>query len=164
MSRRMFLMLLVLLWAPLAAHAQKQSDEPPPLAKESFEKSITLLIEQRQYDETVAACDRAIQQNANFLPAYIFKWEAMMKRPDFETQAGFIRLEIEKLLAENQSERALSVAAKAFELLADEQAVQKIENRVLADFPKSDWAQNILGRRALAELDHQKRTDLLEAF
>ena len=62
------------------------------------------------------------------------------------------------------SERALGIAAKGLELLADEQAVQKIDNRVLADFPKSDWAQSILGRRALAELDHQKRAGLLEAF
>jgi hypothetical protein len=99
MGRRFFLVFLVLLCAPLAAHAQQQSNESPPLAQESFAKSIRLLIGQQQYDEAVAACDRAIRQNANHLSAYALKWETMLKRPDFETQAGFIRLEIEKLLA-----------------------------------------------------------------
>jgi thiol-disulfide isomerase/thioredoxin len=59
---------------------------------------------------------------------------------------------------------SLNLAAKGFELLADEQAVQEIENRVLVDFPKSDWTQSILGRRALAEPDNYKRADQLEGF
>ncbi|MEN3333985.1 MAG: hypothetical protein V7641_3350 [Blastocatellia bacterium] len=117
-----------------------------------------------RYEEAAAACDRAIQLDAGLLQAYPVKWESLMKRPDFEAQAVTIRSEIEKLQAKNQSERALGIAASGFELLADEQAVQKIHDRVLADFPKSEWAQDIVGRRALAEPDRQKRTELLEAF
>ena len=87
-----------------------------------------------------------------------------MKGPDFEAQARVVRKEIERLLAEDQSERALVVAAKGFELLADDQAVEAIHDRVLAEHPNSDWARNILAQRAFVEPDSNKRPALLEAF
>ncbi|HKP11388.1 MAG TPA: TlpA disulfide reductase family protein [Blastocatellia bacterium] len=102
--------------------------------------------------------------DAKLLAAYSRKWEAMLKRPDFEAQALVVRSEIEKLLAVDKGERVLTIAARGYELLADDEAVTKIHDRVLADFPRSDWARDIQARRAFAEVDDRKRADLLEAF
>lgn len=150
------------------ANAQQQADQPTQknthTATDVVEDSIKLLLEQRRYDEAAAACGRLLQLNTICLAAYNGKWEAMLKQPDFEAQGELIRREIDSLLAQNKSEQALGVAAKGYELLADEQMQQAIFNRVLAEFPKSAWAQNILGSRALGEADFKKRADLLERF
>ena len=115
-------------------------------------------------DEAVAECDRAIKLDPAYMRAYEFKWEIRLKRADFEAEAQAIRAEIEKLLAENKSEPALAIAAKGFEMLADEQATEKINDRVLSEYPKGEWAQNILAQRAFEEPDSDKRADLLDAF
>jgi len=144
--------------------AHPQTDNPEPTAKGAFGASIKLLIEQRRLDEAIAVCERALRFDANCLSAYTMKWEAMLKEPDFEKQGGLIRTEIDRLLAHHQSEQALGIAAKGYELLADEQLVQAIHQRVLAEFPNSNWAQNILASRALGEPEAEKRADLLERF
>lgn len=115
-------------------------------------------------EEAVKACEQAIDLDAALLPAYSIKWESMLKRPDFETQAPLIGAEIEKLLARNQSEPALGIAATGFELLADEEAVRKVHDRVIAAYPNSEWTQAILGGRAFAEPDREKRAALFETF
>ena len=115
-------------------------------------------------DQAVAECDRAIGLDAIYLPAYTLKWEARLKGADFEAQAQAIGSEIEKLLSENKSEPALAIAAKGFEMLADEQAIEKINDRVLNEYPKGNWAQNILAQRAFEEPDNAKRADLLDTF
>src|SRR5581483_11549698 len=125
--------------------------------------AVALMLTRRN-DEAIAACNRAIGLDATYLPAYALKWEVMLKRPDIETQAQAIRAEIDRLLAANQSEPALAIAAKGFEMISDEQAMEKINDRVLSAYPKGDWAQNILAQRAFEETDNDKRADLLDAF
>ncbi|HJQ27442.1 MAG TPA: redoxin domain-containing protein [Blastocatellia bacterium] len=115
-------------------------------------------------DEAIAECDRAIKLDAVYIPAYTLKWKIRLKRPNFEAEAQAIRAEIGKLLAENKSEPALAIAAKGFEMLADDPAIEKIYDRVLSEYPKGNWAQNILAQRAFEEPDNDKRADLLDAF
>lgn len=125
--------------------------------------AVALMLTRRN-DEAIAICNRAIGLDATYLPAYALKWEVMLKRPDIETQAQAIRAEIDRLLAANKSEPALAIASKGFEMVADEQAMEKINDRVLSEYPKGDWAQNILAQRAFEEPDNDKRAGLLDAF
>ncbi|MFL6212985.1 MAG: TlpA family protein disulfide reductase [Blastocatellia bacterium] len=163
MSRAIFSSLLLLMML-LAAHAQPQSLQTRSTTEAAFESRIRLLIEQRRYDEAIAACNEALLRNSNLLIAYPLKWDAMLKRPDFEAQAVHIRSEIEQLLATTKSEGALAIAERGFELLADDESLEKLHDRVLANFPQSDWARAIHAERAFAEGDDLKRADLLEAF
>src|SRR5436853_7484701 len=136
MSRAIFSSLLLLMML-LAAHAQPQSRQTRSTTEAAFESRIRLLIEQRRYDEAIAACNEALLRNSNLLVAYPLKWDAMLKQPDFEAHADIIRSEIKSLLTDDASERALSVAATGFELLADDEGLQKIQDRILANFPMS---------------------------
>jgi thiol-disulfide isomerase/thioredoxin len=155
---------LVLLLMLVVAQAQPQSGQTPTTTEAAFERRVHLLIEQRRYDEAIAACEQAIRDDKSLLVAYSLKWDAMLRQPDFETRAGIIRSEIESLLAGDKSERALAVAATGYELLADDEGVQKIQDRILANFPSSTLAREIRVSRAFAERDDNKRADLLEAF
>lgn len=154
--------------AVFTANAQQHTDQPPQKStatvRGALEDSIKPLLEQHRYDEAVAACGRMLRLETDCFAAYTGKWEVMLRQPDFETQGELIRTEIDRLLAQNKSEPALGIAAKGFELLADEPMQQAIYSRVLAEFPKSAWAQDILGSRALGEPDSKKRATLLERF
>src|SRR5689334_10149312 len=118
---RILLSSLILLLMLAAAHAQPQSSSARAPIENEFAGRVRRLIEQRRYDEAIAACNEALGRDCNLLVAYPLKWESMLKRPDFEAQAVHIRSEMDRLLAANKSEEALKAVARGFELLADDE-------------------------------------------
>ncbi|HXG92440.1 MAG TPA: redoxin family protein [Blastocatellia bacterium] len=119
----------------------------------------------RKYEDAVAHYDRAIKADFAFTDAYAGKWRAMLKRPEFEKEIPKIRAEIESLLSRRENRVALLRAAiKGYELLGDDDEKRKVEDRLMAEAPESDWAHLILLGRALEERDRQKQADMIETY
>jgi thiol-disulfide isomerase/thioredoxin len=119
--------------------------------------------------EAIADGHRALlldpQEAQLALQVYRTKWQAMVNLPDFEVQEPSIRADIQTLLTIKPiSLTVLEVVAFGYELLADESSLKLLEKRVLLEFPKSTWAQNIHAARALNEPNKLKQAAMLESF
>jgi cytochrome c biogenesis protein CcmG/thiol:disulfide interchange protein DsbE len=118
-----------------------------------------------RYEEAIALAAREIAHNPSESSAYRVKWEAMLRRADFEKQATVIRGEIEALLRSKvDRERTMLAALSGYELLADPDARRGMEDLYLKEFPASPAARNILRDRALSEADKIKQAELMEDF
>lgn len=97
--------------------------------------------------------------------AYTSRWQAMLKRADFEKEIPVIRSEIEDLLNSTAERRAaLNVAGQGYQAIADEESLKRVDDLMLQEFPKSERSQDILRRRALDETDEHKQAALIEDF
>ncbi|MFP5263234.1 MAG: redoxin domain-containing protein [Blastocatellia bacterium] len=118
-----------------------------------------------RHEEAIALAAREIAINPSESSAYRVKWEAMLRRADFEKQATVIRAEIETLLKSKvHRERVLFAALSGYELLADPDARKGMEDLYLKEFPAGPAARNILRDRALGEADSIKRAEMMEDF
>src|SRR5262249_14159273 len=103
-------------------------------------ESATLLVERGQYDEAIALFESAVNRVPNdvglaekLAAAYVAKWQALLKRSDFDAQIGAIRADILKLLQSGSSETVLGTARRGYEFLGDGDARLKVEERILSE-------------------------------
>jgi thiol-disulfide isomerase/thioredoxin/tetratricopeptide (TPR) repeat protein len=119
----------------------------------------------KRYEEAITLAEREIKANPSDAFAYKLKWEAMLKREDFEKEVPVIRAEIESLLQNNaRRQDALVAALFGHEVLADDDARSRIEDLILKECPASLTAKNIFRDRAMVERDKKKQTALIEDF
>lgn len=119
----------------------------------------------KRYEDAAALAGREIMINASEVFAYRLKWEAMLKRADYEKEVPIIRAEIEALLKNNVSrENMLLAALLGYEILTDQDAQKKTEDLYVKEFPGSGVARNILRDRAIEESDKNRQVGLIEDF
>ncbi|HVG17936.1 MAG TPA: redoxin domain-containing protein [Blastocatellia bacterium] len=119
----------------------------------------------RRYEDAIALAAREIAISPSEAFAYRLKWEAMLRRDDYEREVPVIRSEIEALLKSDVGrEGALRAALFGYGLLADRDLQKSTEDLYVKEFPRSDVARNILRNRAVEESDKKKQIDLIEDF
>lgn len=136
----------------------------PSLAEAHFILGRVAFLTQK-YEDAVASFELALKADPALVNAYGEKWQAMLKRPDFESVIPKIRAEIDDLLKRLPNrEAALSAALAGYEIIADETALKQMQDRLIADFPKSPAVESILLERLFDEKDDPKRADLIARF
>jgi peroxiredoxin len=119
----------------------------------------------KKYEDAIVLAEREIKINPAEALAYKLKWEAMLKREDYEKEAPVIRAEVDALVKSDVNrESALLAALFGYEILADEVAQTKIEDLFVKEFPASRIARNILRSRAIGEPDKTRQIELIEKF
>jgi thiol-disulfide isomerase/thioredoxin/Tfp pilus assembly protein PilF len=121
----------------------------------------------KEYEEAIRQFQKAISVDPADTASYTAKWEAQLKKPDFEREIVAIRLEAESLASRNFTDKqrranALLAAAKGYTLTGDEAEREKVEARFEAEFPEREESTQILFRRAVAEKNKERQADLLE--
>ncbi|HEX8090776.1 MAG TPA: TlpA disulfide reductase family protein, partial [Blastocatellia bacterium] len=111
----------------------------------------------------IALAAREIANNPSESSAYRLKWDAMLRRADFEKLSPVIRAEIEALLKSKvDRQRTLLAALSGYELLADPDTQKDTEDLYLKEFPASPVARNILRDRVFEETDKIKQAEMIE--
>ncbi len=119
----------------------------------------------KRYKDARADYERAIKADPTMVKAYAEKWRAMFNRPDFEVEIPTVRAEIESLLKRTENREAmLAAAALGFEILGDEKSLTDIQEKLIAEFPNSDKAEEIQLDRIYNEKDKRKQIEMSEAF
>ena len=119
----------------------------------------------KQYGDARADYERAIKADPTMVKAYGAKWRAMFDRPDFEAEIPTVRAEIESLLKRTENREAmLAAAALGFEIIGDEKGLTDAQDKLIAEFPNSDRAEEIQLDRIFQEKDQRKQTEMSEAY
>jgi peroxiredoxin len=116
-------------------------------------------------ERAIAIYERQGERDGEVVNAYAEKWQAMLKRSDFEKEVPRIRSEVEGLLARTTNrEINLRAAAAGYGLLADDDALEKCEQAYLSEFADTRFAGQILSRRIQGEKDPARRVGLIEDY
>ncbi len=119
----------------------------------------------KKYKDARADYERAIKADPTMVKAYGEKWRMMFNRPDFEVEIPTVRAEIESLLKRTENREAmLSAAALGYEIIGDEKGLTDVQEKLIAEFPKSERAEEIQLDRIFHEKDQRKQTEMSEAF
>jgi len=119
----------------------------------------------KKYKDARADYERAIKADPTMVKAYVEKWRAMLKRPDFEVEIPTVRAEIESLLKRTENREAmLATAARGFEIIGDEKSLLDVQEKIIAEFPNSERAEEMQLDRIYNETDQRKQIEMSEAF
>ena len=119
----------------------------------------------KQYKDARADYERAIKADPTMVKAYGEKWRTMFNRPDFEVEIPTVRAEIESLLKRTDNREAmLAAAVLGFEIIGDEKGLMDVREKLIAEFPNSEKAEEIQLDRIFQEKDQRKQTEMSEAF
>jgi thiol-disulfide isomerase/thioredoxin len=141
----------------------------PKLPQPSWQLGV-FAYQNKHYEDSIPYLGLAIKADPKLTfgyttYAYTCRWQAMLKRADFEREIPVIRLEIEDLLNGPAERRAaLSVAGQGYQAIGDEESLKRVDDLMLLEFPQSERAQDILRRRAFDETDEHKQAALIEDF
>ena len=121
----------------------------------------------REYEQAVRYYEKAISADPSDTSYYMGKWEAQLRKPDFEQEIPRIRVEIESLLGRDVKEKesrvnVLVASAKGYSLIGDDEGREKAEALIVAEFPERGEAMQILFRRAVSEKNKERQADMLE--
>jgi thiol-disulfide isomerase/thioredoxin len=121
----------------------------------------------REYEQAVRYYEKAISADPSDTSFYTAKWDAQLRKPDFEREIPLIRGEIESLVARTLNEKklrpnALLAAAKGYSLIGDDEGRYKMEKFFEAEFPEREELLQILFPRAVSEKNKERQADLLE--
>ncbi len=121
----------------------------------------------REYDQAVRFYEKAIAADPSDISYFTGKWEAQLRRPDFEQEIPRIRVEIESLVARSPKDKETRVnllvaAAKGYSLVGDDEGRGKTESLIVAEFPERGEAMQILFHRAVTEKNKERQADILE--
>ena len=119
----------------------------------------------KQYKAAQADYEQAIKADPTMVKAYGGKWRMMFKRPDFEAEIPTVRAEIESLLKQTENREAmLAAAALGFEIIGDEKGLMDVQEKLIAEFPNSERAEEIQLDRIFNEKDQRKQIEMSDAF
>ena len=123
----------------------------------------------KDYDKAIRHYEKAIGADPTEAASYSAKWEAQLKKPDFERELSAIRAEAESLAARSFADKklrasALLAAAKGFTLIGEDEGRDKVEAIFEAEFPEQIESSQILFRRAVSEKNKERQADLLESM
>ena len=121
----------------------------------------------KEFEQAVRYYEKAIGADPSDTSFYTGKWEAQLRKPDFEQEIPRIRVEIESLIARSPKEKearvnVLVASAKGYSLIGDDEGREKTEALIIAEFPERGEAMQILFHRAIAEKNKERQADLLE--
>src|SRR4029450_14010910 len=117
--------------------------------------------------QAVSYYEKAIGADPSDTSYYVGKWEAQLRKPDFEQEIPRIRVEIESRIAGNAKEKErrvneLVAAAKGYSLIGDDEDREKTEAMIVAEFPERGEAMQILFHRAVTGKKKERQADILE--
>lgn len=120
-------------------------------------------------EKAISHFEKAIGADPSDTASYASKWEAQLKRPDFEREISAIRVEAESLVKRSLTDKqlrasALLAAAKGYNLIGDDEARDKVEAVFEAEFAERPESAQILFRRAVSEKNRERQGDLLETL
>ena len=125
----------------------------------------------KDYEQAIRYFEKAISADPSDTSYYTGKWEAQLRRPNFEQEIPRIRVDIESLLSRNAKEspkekevriNVLVASAKGYSLIGDDEGRERTEALIVAEFPERGEAMQILFRRAVSEKNKERQADLLE--
>ena len=121
----------------------------------------------REYEQAVRYYEKAIGADPSDASFYTGKWEAQLRKADFDQEVPRIRVEIESLLARSSKDKesrvnTLVASAKGYSLIGDDEGRERAEALIVAEFPERGEAMQILFRRAVSEKNKELQADLLE--
>jgi thiol-disulfide isomerase/thioredoxin len=153
-----------------AITALNQAATLDPHLPRAFWQLGVFAFQKKDYENAISYLDLALRDDPKLTFgyttfAYTTRWQAMLKRPDFEKQIPVIRSEIESLLnSKTERQVALKVAASGYQLIADEESLRRVDDLMLAEFPTSERSQEVLRRRVLEETDKNRQAAQIEDF
>lgn len=119
----------------------------------------------KHYAEAGANYEQAIKADPTLIRAYGEKWRTRLNRADFEIEIPAIRAEVESLLKRTENrEVMLAAAALGYEIIGDETNLLYIQDKLIAEFPKSGRAEETQLDRIYHEKDQRKQVQMAEAF
>ena len=123
----------------------------------------------KDYEKAIGHFEKAISADPSDTASYTSKWEAQLRRPDFEREISAIRVEVESLAKRSLTDKqlranALLAAARGYTLIGDDEERDKIEALFEAEFPERPESSQILFRRAVSEKNKERQADLLESL
>lgn len=123
----------------------------------------------KDYPKAIGYFEKAIGADPLDTASYTSKWEAQLRKPDFEREIPAIRIEIESLAKRSVADKqlrgnALLAASKGYTLIGDDEGRDRVEAAFEAEFPERPESMQILFRRAVAEKSKERQADLLETL
>ena len=123
----------------------------------------------KDYEKAISHFAKAIAADPSDTSSFTSKWDAQLKRQDFEREIPVIRSEVESLVKRSLTDKqlranALLAAAKGYTLIGDDEARDKVETVFESEFPDRPESAQILFRKAVSEQSKERQADLLESL